>query len=144
MKAKKVYEAINFQRGKDPKEALSLGQWRDGYVVEFPGEYEDLHMGISRYIEFNNYEWVKKEFDPEQIHQTEVTSEIEDEISQLPVLSFKGYRNSGNMIGLLDDWPEDFKYREIPFVANVLEEDDRTFLVDPEGFPYARYITELI
>lgn len=144
MKAKKVYEAINFQRGKDPKETLSLGQWRDGYVVEFPGEYEDLRMGISHYIEFNKYEWSKKEFDPDQIYQTEVTPEMEEEISKLPILSFKGYRNSGNMIGLLDDWPEDFKYRAIPFVANVLEEDDRTFLVDPEGFAYARYITELV
>lgn len=137
-------EGSGFMRGTDPKDALSLGQWKDGYIVEEPGQYTNLHLGIFYYFDFNNYTWTKKPWAPDEIKETEVTTQIEKEIEKLPILSFKDYEGKGNILGLLDDWPEDFKYRDIPFIANILSDPDRTFLVDPEGFSYARYITELI
>jgi len=144
MRAKTINE-YNFERGKDPKTSMGIGRWKDGYVVDSMGEYPHLDMGISKYIHFNNYEWVKNATKEKAIDvETEVTPEIEEELSKLPVLTFKKYSGEGGPMGLLDDWPEDFPFRKIPFVANVLEDEDRSFLVNPEGFNFARYITELV
>lgn len=145
MRAKRVYENIEFKRGEDPKVTLGIGPWKDGYRVYSHGDWEDLNLPIYRYFDFNLYNWNKKPWDVDDIErETEVNAEIEDELSRLPVLSFKDYRSDGKMLGLLDDWPDDFPYRNMPFIANVESDEGRSFLVDPEGYSYARYVTEIV
>ena len=45
---------------------------------------------------------------------------------------------------MFGDWPKDFPYTRTPFIANAEEEEGRSFLIEPEGYDYPRYITELI
>ena len=60
------------------------------------------------------------------------------------MVRFKHYYNEGNLTGLFGNWPTDFPYMDIPFIAEVEEDKGRTFLIGPEGFDYPRYITELV
>ena len=67
----------------------------------------------------------------------QVDPQLEAILSLLPVINFDTYED------LLGDYGDDFPYKRF-FIANVIEDDGVSFLVRPDGFPYARYIAELI
>jgi len=148
MRAKTVNESNSFIKSQDPKVSLGIGAWKKGYIID--KEPADI---IKNRIEFGYYrvyfqgdEWnfSKGESDPDEVSQTEVSPEMELVLDVLPVVTFKYYDNTEGFLGLFGDWPEDFPFIKTSFIANCLEEEDRTFLIEPEGFNYARYSTELI
>lgn len=70
------------------------------------------------------------------IKKIKVDSQLETILNFLPVVDFDTYED------LLGEYNE-----ELPkqfFIANVLEEEGVSFLVDRSGYEYARYIAELI
>jgi hypothetical protein len=67
----------------------------------------------------------------------EVDPQLEAILSLLPIVDFDTYED------LLEDYGEDFPYKRF-FIANIKEDDGVSFLVRPEGYPYARYLAELI
>ena len=141
-------ESKSFERGSDPKQSLGVGIWRKGYKIEKDTPYE-IPTGEYGYVrvDLSGEEWNfgKKVFDPDEIPQTPVDPDMVEEIlKDLPVVLFKYYYETGNMTGLFGDWPEDFEYRRVPFIANVEEDEGRSFLIEPEGYTYPRYITELV
>jgi len=144
-KRETLSEELQFHRGRDPKAALNIGAWRNGYIIDKDPDFDIDPKGYKR-INFQGEEWSfsKKVFDPDDITQTEIDLQMEKILEPLPVVTFKYYRDTDGLPGLFGDWPEDFPFRRTPFIANCLEEEDRTFLIDPEGYNYARYSTELI
>jgi hypothetical protein len=142
MKAKLVSENINFTRGKDPKAALDIGSWRKGYVIdkELGGEILSRYNRIPFGKEFNFDKYPSLA----EMPKTRVTSAMKKLLDSLPVVTFKYYKNRGDYVGFYGDWPEDFELRNTPFLAKVISDDERTFLIEPEGYAYPRYITELI
>ena len=144
MRAKFVNEDQNFERGLDPKQAMGIGTWIKGYRVDSPGEYSHID-GYNR-ISFDPYYWnfTRKACNLDEVSKTKVLPHMEKALVLLPVVTFKYYYKIGNMTGLFGDWPEDFPFTKTPFIANVLEDEGRSFLIEPEGYNYPRYITELI
>jgi hypothetical protein len=142
---KTLREELQFQRGLDPKAALDIGAWRRGYIIDKEPDFDIDPNGYNR-IDFQGEEWdfSKKVFNPDEVSQTEIDSEMAKILEPLPVVTFKYYHDTDVFPGLFGDWPDDFPFKKTPFIANCLEEEDRTFLVEPEGFNYARYSTELI
>jgi hypothetical protein len=67
----------------------------------------------------------------------QVDPQLEAILSLLPVVNFDTYED------LLDDYSDDFPFKRF-FIANIEEDDGVTFLVRPDGYPYARYLAELI
>jgi hypothetical protein len=140
-----IQENYQFERGADPKKSLGIGQWRDGYLIEKDTDRHGDQDFINRLLDFSDYQWDKNPTDVSGISgETEVTPELAAELDHLPVVTFRYFKNEDGMLGLLDDWPEDFPFRRIPFIANVEEDEGRTFLIDTSGYAYARYITELV
>jgi hypothetical protein len=141
-------ESQNFERGQDSKQALGIGVWRNGFRIDSPGQYEIPIPPQKWYvrIDFKEDEWhfSRKAFEIEDITETKVLPHMEKILSKLPVITFKYYYNQGQFPGLFGDWPEDFPFKLIPFVANVLEDEERSFLIDPDGYDYPRYMTELV
>ena len=142
---KLVRESLEFERGRDPKDAMGIGSWRDGYKIDKEPEYPPPDDGYVR-IDFkgDEWNWRKKAFDPSDMRESEVTPDMQEKLEGLPVVTFKNYYESGNITGLFGDWPEDFPYIRTPFLANVLEDEGRTFLIEQEGYYYPRYMTELV
>jgi hypothetical protein len=151
LKRKWVEMRAKFIRGRDPKEAMGIGEWHKGYRVDNEMEYE-IHIGSPgntgyHRIDLNNKEWNmgRKIGNAEDVPETKVTSEMALKIDHLPVITFRHYyTGGGNEIGMFGDWPEDFPYIRTPFIASVIDYDDKTYLIEPEGYYYPRYITELV
>jgi len=148
-KRETLEEAVNFERGRDPKAALGIGAWQRGYIIDKePADFVKDRIKLSYYrIKFNEDErwnFSKKEFNPDEVYQTEIEPDMEKRLDPLPIVTFKYYKDTDGLPGLFGDWSEDFPFTKTPFIANCLEEDDRTFLIEPEGYNYARYTTELI
>jgi hypothetical protein len=141
-------EGLEFTRGIDPKEAMGIGAWRNGYLIEKEPAFDIKVLDGRNYyrINFDPKKWhfTKKASSPDEVDPSKVNNEMSKLIEPLPVISFKYYYSDKNFLGLFGDWPEDFPFIMTPFIATCLEEEDRTFLIEPEGFTYARYITELI
>lgn len=108
----------------------------EGFQVIKPGE-ENLEPEASVYL--RNLPMTRKPADIDDLYyakKIKVDPQLEAILDVLPVVEFDTYED------LLGNYTE-----EIPrtfFIANVLEEDGVSFLVDPSGFEYARYIAELI
>lgn len=146
MRAKKVFENISFERGRDPKEALGIGVWKDGYRVDKQPDFIVPEEGYVR-IDFKGDEWNfdKKNFDSMDISKTQVDPDMAKKLEPLPVVTFKTFYEWGGVPGMFGDWDRDtFPFRLTPFIANVEEAEGRSFLIDPEGYEYPRYITELV
>jgi len=146
---KLISESVNFERGKDPKSTMGIGRWEHGYMVDSWGDQEIPAYGTDGYVRFDfkgeEWGWSKKAFSPGEIGKTEVLPHMEKILKKLPVVTFKTYYGSGTDTGLFGDWPpEKFPFTKTPFIANVLEDKGRSFLIDPEGYDYPRYITELV
>lgn len=144
-------ESVNFQRGKDPKQAMGIGEWADGYLVEYDPYGDHPHPPERDVITWGNYDWNKKAVSPEDVEgSTPVTKDIYREVEKLPLIVFKGWNNmtigGQEYFGLFGDWGnEEFRFYDTPFVARVEDdEEERNFLVAPEGYDYARYMTELV
>jgi len=145
MKAKLIYESLRFERGQDPKSALGIGVWRNGYKIDKDLK-QPLTPGNYRRIDFSGSDWNfgKKEFFVNQVSKTKITPDMAKKIENVPVVTFKYFYEHGGFTGLFGDWPEDFPFTRTPFIANVLEDEGRSFLIEPEGYYYPRYMTELV
>ena len=133
-----------FVRGQDPKAAMGIGEYSKGYKI-----VKEWDFGATdRYVrfDFQGEEWnfSKKTFDPDEIGQSKVTPEMAKKIEPLPVVDFIYYWETMGLPGMFGDWPSDFPFTSIPFIANVQEGEGRSYLIEPEGYDYPRYITELV
>ena len=145
-KRSSIQEELQFQRGRDPKAALDIGAWRMGYIIDKEPEFDINSNGYKR-IKFEGspaWNFSKKVFNPDEVSQTEIDLQMKKILKPLPVVKFKYYHDTDGFPGLFGDWPDNFPFSRTPFIANCLEEEDRTFLIEPEGYSYARYSTELI
>lgn len=149
MRAKKVYENIEFERGKDPQQALGIGRFRDGYRIDKEADFyvppptDDGYVRID--FKGDEWNWSKKAFDPNYVNKTKVDSRMAKKLKALPVVTFRTYWENKGETGLFGDWSrETFPFRLSPFIAQTIEDPGRRFLVDPEGYEYPRYITELV
>jgi hypothetical protein len=143
MRARTVNENVNFQRGKDPRESMKIGIWKDGYKIDKYPDFDDWEQGANKLLHWDDWDWDKKVANIDDLYgETVVTEDLANDLDPLPVVTFKEFGDaSGN--GLFGYW-EDFPFRKIPFIANVEEDEGRSFLISPEGFDYARYTTELV
>lgn len=78
----------------------------------------------------------------EEIKAVIKIKDLDEIISKLPEVIFKRYYRTPKEYGLLSVWPEDFPF-EYPFIAHV-DEDEQTYIVDPNGSKYAKYIAKLV
>ncbi len=132
-----------FIRGQDPKAAMNIGSLKDGYRVDKEPDFEDWEQGANKLLNWRSWNWNKNIGSMDHLHhKTKVTPELENQLDPLPVVTFRNYYDSGPC--LFGDWPQDFPFHSIPFIANVEEEEDRSFLISPEGYDFPRYITELV
>ena len=143
-RAHKVYE---FKRGRSVKKSLGLGI--DGYYIKKPGRWSyswAFADGIG---------WDRKVTDLNQIHPTEYTGgeysqRLAEEIKKLPVVVFKHTFTRDDEPGFFGDWhgyDQDDEAAQLSqglFVAVVQDAGNRVFLVDPQGYCYPRYVTELV
>jgi hypothetical protein len=70
------------------------------------------------------------------VHKIQVDPQLEAILSLLTVIDLDTYED------LLQEF--DNSVPKTFFIANILEEDGVSFLIDPSGYNYARYIAELI
>ena len=145
MRVKIVRESVNFKRGQDPKATMGIGEFSKGYRTDKDPDYD---TSLSKYYRFDfedeSWGWSKKTFDPDEISKTKVNPEKEKTLVKLPVVTFLYYWETNGIPGMFGDWAPDFPYTRTPFIANTLEEEGRSYLIEPEGYDYPRYITELI
>ena len=133
-----------FIRGKEPKVAMGIGAGKDGYIITKDSEYGELGDRYLRLdFEGKEWNWGRKVFDPDEVPATKVTPDMEIKLEKLPVVDFFYYWETKGLTGMFGEWPEDFPFSKTPFLANVEEGEGRTFLIEPEGYNYPRYITEL-
>jgi len=112
---KKLHEGLNIvQEGETNLEPEALA-----YLNSLP---------FTRKPDLDDLSYAKK---------IQVDPQLDAILSLLPVIDFDTYED------LLGDYNDDFPYKRF-FIANVKEDDGVSFLVRPDGFPYARYIAELI
>ena len=147
MKAKFVNETMNFRRGLEPKEAMGIGKygWHNGWRLVQDAKRE-LTPPEKYAIESNIASWSRKATEPDDVRsELKVTNELGDILENLPIIDFKSYYSMPGKTGLFvyDEWPVDFPNFDL-FVSNVEEDDGTTYLVNPSGYRYARYITKLV
>ena len=146
MRAKTIKETINFERGLDPKQAMGIGQysWHNGWRLVHEGR--KLTTEEKKYLLYHIPSWSRKATEASDVNsQLEVTDELVDILEKLPVIDFKSYYSTGDRIGLFpyEEWPDDFPKFDM-FIANVESADGMTYLIDPQGFDYARYMLKLV
>jgi hypothetical protein len=140
-----VKEHINeFERGQEPFKAMRIGMWKDGYKID-EAKYKKP-LTATAMLMYNSLGLVKKAGGPFELRTVKVTpgGSLEKHLEDLPVVTFKYfYDDTEGNYGLFSNaWPNDFPYERF-FIANVLEAEGRSYLVDPNGFDNARYIIEL-
>ena len=136
MKAKSVFETLQFQRGRDSRSALDIGMFTDQGQKKSPDQkHAEIRLGQM-------VQWVSKIQNIQHVTSTPVTDGIQkllDDSDTFVIPHEELFIPDEDILAV--EIPEKYNHNVFGIWG---EHEDEMYLIDTQGYNYARYLTHLI